>query len=1101
MRTFKALIWLCAYVALSACTAEADPNVIARRQDDGVTIAPTSTSTEIKPTASTSNKPSIVQDATSSESPSGRSTQSARSTAGASNAVSSNSPTSSSAPTSPMVPSSVPSDINDQPQTSLNSTNKADDKQPGALPLPPKITPALSVAGVFLILTGFTYALIGIKNRWIQVFLSSAFLTSLSVTVLLVYVMKPPVSSALQGAYFVAAFMTGLVFGAGSLVFKELTEGLGCLLGGFCLSMWLLALRPGGTIAFTGGKVILIAVFTTAAYALSFSHYTRPYGLIGATSFAGATAAVLGFDCFIKAGLKEFWLYIWHLNDNLFPLDTNTYPITHGIRVELAFIVLLCAMGAMSQMKLWKVVKDRREKKDAMRSEEERERTEMEDTIGRRLEEGHQRERARWEAVYGDKDGSKRNTHTDSGLGTEDIDSLRKASVSVKENEGSNGMPERIQTTGTGPLNNEQGDRVLDHIGEPPKSDQSDVDGLHHAVGIPGDNTPPSTANAGVVPAISGARPADEGPLPLTNSSAEGSLLRAQTEGLSDNEDDATTASVLAGENPNIYTFHSKGSSLAATADDEYGDLDLIGNDQDDPRFAEIKISPEASLLPKIVISPGFESFQPQGDVYAGTKGLSPLAPTSTADESDPEEFHRPVQQMTSKPSHAGSTVTSNRENAGEKETTLVLRAQPGMLESYIDKRQAQDSTLQSNERLSLSGASSVASLTSGALAKVPSQLSHVVLSYRTNEWAKHISTAEEPRCDKPEAIAEGAEEFPAHLVETPAPVDVEMLQQTATSAANILPVPQGLVSSLNPVSMGKLNTSNPSLRSGLSSYDSKAPPENPEICTSRLRIEKGSKTNLSRFASANSAPPPLVTRGSRNSSTPMSGHDLKTSPIDENTAAEFQAPTRCISPLPVAGSTLLAQRDSLLRNKHHSFSTKNPASPTTEMMYLQPPTRSNSRISWVEEAGPRSASRLSLASLNDDDMPLSRRKSLIEQQALSLLPETRLATAKHHEVQPSQRPVAGASAHKRESMLASWRESMRQETSLMTAPRDTVEMRRAEMLVEKRQSKMTRDYSAATKVYQEKALAQAARRGDMQELHREAMRKMQADANKHISY
>jgi Domain of unknown function (DUF4203) len=975
----------------------------------------------------------------------------------------------------------------------MNTTNEVDDKQPGALPLPPKITPALSVAGVFLILTGFTYAIIGIKNRWIQIFLSSAFLTSLSVTVLLVYVMNPPVPSALQGAYLVAAFMTGLVFGAGSLVFKEITEGLGCLLGGFCFSMWLLALRPGGTIASTGGKVILIAVFSTAAYALSFSHYTRPYGLIGATSFAGATAAVLGIDCFTRAGLKEFWLYIWHLNDDLFPLNTDTYPMTRGIRVELAFIVLLCALGAMSQLKLWKVVKDRREKKHAIQSVEERQRAEMEDTIGRRLEEGNQRERAQWEAVYGDKDESTRNTHTDSGLGTEDNDSLRKASVSVREIEGSNGLPEGIQTTRTGSMNNEQGDRVLDQIEEQPRIDQSDVDGLR-AIGRPGDNTPPSMTNAGVAPV-------HDGPLPLTKSSAEGSSIRAQTDGLSDNEEDTTTASVLAEENPNLYASHSKGSSLAATADDECGDLDLIGNDHDDPRFAETKRSPEASLLPEIVISPGFESFQTEGEVNAGSEGLSPLALTPAADESDPEEFHRPVQQMAFKPPPAINTVSLNCESVGENETTSVLGAQPGMLEAHTEKSQGQDSTLQSNERLSLGAASSAASLTTGALARVPSQLSHVVLSYRTNEWAKHISAAEEPECDKPEAIKEGAEEIPAHLMETPAPVDVEMLQQTATSAANTLPVPQPPTSALNPVSLGKLNTSNASLPSRRSSYDNKAAPQNPEICTSRLRSEKSSRPDLSRSASASSAPPPLVTRVSRNSSAPMSGHDLKASPIDENTAAEFQASTRCMSPLPVAGSTLLAQRDSLLRNKHHSFSTQSLTSPTTEMMYLQPPTRSNSRISRVEEAGPRSASRLSLASLNDDDMPLSRRKSLMEQQAQTLLPETRVAAAKHHEVQPSQRPVSGVSAHRRESMLASWRESMRQETSLMTAPRDTVETRRAEMLVEKRQSKMTRDYSAATKVNQEKALAQAARRGDMQELHREAMRKMQANANKHISY
>jgi hypothetical protein len=33
--------------------------------------------------------------------------------------------------------------------------------------------------------------------------------------------------------------------------------------------------------------------------------------LIVCTSISGATALVLGIDCYSRAGLKEFWLYIW----------------------------------------------------------------------------------------------------------------------------------------------------------------------------------------------------------------------------------------------------------------------------------------------------------------------------------------------------------------------------------------------------------------------------------------------------------------------------------------------------------------------------------------------------------------------------------------------------------------------------------------------------------------------------------------------------------------------------------------------------------------------------------------------------------------------
>lgn len=179
------------------------------------------------------------------------------------------------------------------------------------LPIKPKITPALGVAGVILMLTGLAYTIIGIKHKWLLVFLSTAYLAALGVSVLIIYVMSPPVSDAIQGAYMVAAVVTGLIFGAVSLVFKEVTEGLGCLLGGFCLAMWFLVLREGSLIHSLTGRQIMIAVFSAVGWSLSFSQYTRNYAAIFSAAFAGAMITMLGIDCFSRAGLKEFWLYIW----------------------------------------------------------------------------------------------------------------------------------------------------------------------------------------------------------------------------------------------------------------------------------------------------------------------------------------------------------------------------------------------------------------------------------------------------------------------------------------------------------------------------------------------------------------------------------------------------------------------------------------------------------------------------------------------------------------------------------------------------------------------------------------------------------------------
>ncbi|KAF1813555.1 hypothetical protein P152DRAFT_394922, partial [Eremomyces bilateralis CBS 781.70] len=204
------------------------------------------------------------------------------------------------------------------------------------LPIQPKITPAVGIAGALLMLTGLVYTLLGIQKKWIYVSFSVGYLFSLAVTVLIVYVMDPPVRDAIQGAYLVAAIVTGVFFGGIACIFSDITQGLGCLLGGYSLSMWLLTLRSGGLIQSVAGKAILIGVFSLVAFSFSFSSYTRSYALVVSMSFSGATVIMLGIDCFTRAGLKEFWLYLWDLSPKSFPINTTNYPLTRGIKAEVA---------------------------------------------------------------------------------------------------------------------------------------------------------------------------------------------------------------------------------------------------------------------------------------------------------------------------------------------------------------------------------------------------------------------------------------------------------------------------------------------------------------------------------------------------------------------------------------------------------------------------------------------------------------------------------------------------------------------------------------------------------------------------------------------
>ena len=266
-----------------------------RRQDsgDGTSAAPASTAGSVTSSNESPTTSGAASEASTSQAPTkndSQKTAAATSKGDATNAIT----TSHSSAT----PNSA----------AQNATAHSDEDK---LPIEPTITPALGIAGVILIGTGVAFTIIGIKHQWLLVFLSAAYLTSLSITVLIIYVMTPPVSDAIQGAYMVAAVVTGLIFGAICLVFKEMTEGFGCLIGGFCMAMWFLVLKPGGLIASTTGRAIMIGAFSAIAWSLAFSQYTRNIGLIGCTAFAGAMITMLGIDCFSRAGLKEFWLYIW----------------------------------------------------------------------------------------------------------------------------------------------------------------------------------------------------------------------------------------------------------------------------------------------------------------------------------------------------------------------------------------------------------------------------------------------------------------------------------------------------------------------------------------------------------------------------------------------------------------------------------------------------------------------------------------------------------------------------------------------------------------------------------------------------------------------
>ena len=962
-------------------------------------------------------------------------------------------------------------------------------EQPVSLPLPPRLTPAFGIAGVILIVTGIAYSLIGVKHRFLQVFLSNGYLAALSITVLIDYVMKPPISNAIQGAYFVAIFMSGCIYGAGSLLFKEVTEGFGCLLGGFCLSMWFLCLKAGGLIAEQTGKAIMIAIFSVLVWSLSFSHHTREYGLIGSTSFAGATAFVLGIDCFSGAGLKEFWFYIWELNENLFPLDTDTYPMTRGMIVELIVIILVTVIGVFSQIKLWKLVRARRDRRDAIRLDDERRRDVVDEVIGRHLEKQNEKDRPNWEKQYGNTLHAKRSTilwtsaHPDQAITQVMPVEDKRMSTSV-ESLGSTMPPQRPRSKVSG-RNLRQSTLTVNAILEEEEDANAGkrtskerlkalsaldptvpADAARSRESIVSAVDEPSHAPGASITAKEVVEEKSTGPevtpLPFT---VPTTVKSGHVDAKSTNSDDARDSVViqnpkraskgskrnslmsLLGKSPRPTSEQplpsasvemlvlpsprsSRASSLAATLDEE-DRLSIL-----DPKEADSE--PESGEAIQTVAADDAFAWE----IYTAR----PPSPQDESDEfeEDPEALFRPLSPATERilPANLASTVSGDTAPGGS------------------DSSEARDTTAQS---------SVVDGLTLGALESIPKQTSHVVLSYRTNEWAKHIADADEPIFAEPEQLEEGVGDAPVRL----APV-TSVEQPKTLSASTAAPPPHVAAADHN----GIVAVMPEPLQAKTSEVVSTAVPVNKPATRPSLKGKRSSTLNAKKSFLGKA--------------------------IDENAESDFAAAARTQQRMvsgvyvqrPLSPSADLQR--GLSKTSLGSIPAALQSSPSLTMGQNHPymVNRSSSYNSLSYKSDPRTRSQSSLGHSNPRDKHISRSSSMMSGINLPMRSETRLDT--YDSRQPAVRNQA-TEQQRREAMLADWRTSQQQGGLVVQIPKENVEHRRAQMLLDREHRRLLEDQQKSSRQHQQMVMDTQMRRPEMQDAHREAMKRMQAGVNRNL--
>lgn len=373
--------------------------------------------------------------------------------------------------------------------------------------------------------------------------------------------------------------------------------------------------------------------------------------------------------------------------------------------------------------------------------------------------------------------------------------------------------------------------------------------------------------------------------------------------------------------------------------------------------------------------------------------------------------------------------------------------------------------------------------LTAGTVDRLPSHVSPVVMSYRTNEWAKHLSAAETPDLEPIQLPHDNETSASPGDREKPAPVNVEDLQQTAVNAT---PLPAPEYRSANPEEPTEptVNRSAPSV----SRFAPDAlPKQSPSMHTDRQsfyaaapilpRENAVSSPNLPLNASTRS-PISGGLRGLRSSSSPFLSTSLATLPIRESEVASFSG-DQTYKP-----NTLMAQRETIMRRQMSSVSL-------TRDSWVPP--RSYSRQSLEDGRLSRRVSGLS--SVEDDDMPLAQRRTLLQQADTAperMSPDPRLSPVDLY----VRNRTAKESNMPRSTTMAVWRESLRQDLQRSQNPLFDVHVARNGLMEEQRKAQMARQQRNMASEHLHNSIAERMQRGDMRDLHRQAMRRMQAAAN-----
>lgn len=718
------------------------------------------------------------------------------------------------------------------------------------------------------------------------------------------------------------------------------------------------------------------------------------------------------------------------------------------MKAELAGVVVLSMFGVISQLRVWKLIKERRAKQEEDRQQMAQSQQKDEEERGRQIEDTFQKERSQWEATYGAK------TPHDSGHSTPDS-----SSVDEKELPGtptSINKPEIIQSTGKDaivtvvPIDDDE-IQAIDANGNS-IIEKDRVHDQHNTLSI--DTSARTSSEAASSPKISRSisvasslKPSSRPPppvivpLPFTipaETPDEDDMEdqnREQSEGsakleISDivsvsagpNQADEPSSSNRQSHSQNFRIsrrFSDKPAmrriSTQRTSSSAYpvDSPRLMYGFEDDRRSSVAATLDEEDDMSLRRLSPlgtpveGYFDFKhPNSDeTDAAVVDTDASQEESTEDLSShkPAVQHEPLSSSSSEASPDQSLI-----NGTDLKTEGV----------HPRVKEESQSSNAADANATLSPSDDKAVLHGGLSIVLPSRLSRVAQSYRTNEWAKHLETADIPEIDEIPDLSPGIQVN----FELPAPVHEEIVQPSAV----------------------------PKRTSRRVSSDSTAHRNNAfmQINSNSTRESRADLPSLARQAAQKQDV----------ASSPVNGAGKRTSS----------------APIQPARMTLMGKRESLMRNR---VSSQN---------FNQQP------ISTPD-----------LAATNEADMTLAERKRALKQHSKPPSASTKwqqngwAATAVDgFDSHQPKRTTGSGSDQKREVLLAGWRESIQAGSAPVVKPIGK-EQQWATMMQAKKQHEMEQQQQIMMTQHRESMRHSMMRSNEMLDVHREAMRRMQASANR----